>query len=109
MTTGRITKIISHVFTWRRGLNGFHGFLTRDVSTNIVEASAVVVMPVRDDDLLDAAVVAAQRLLQAGDVLRNGGFSRVDQDAPGTRVFSTDTGQNGMTSRAIRSKEQHRG
>jgi len=60
-----------------------HAGLTSYVSADIFHSSSVVVMPVCDDDLLDAGVELPQSIFQVVDVFRHSGFSGVYQHTSG--------------------------
>lgn len=57
--------------------------LTSDVPADVLHSAGVVMMPVCDDDLLDAGVELPQYLFQTADVFRHSRFSSVYQHSPG--------------------------
>lgn len=56
--------------------------LTCEAPADVLHSSGVVVVPVSDDDLLDAGVELAQSLFQAADVFRYRRFPGVYQHPP---------------------------
>lgn len=56
--------------------------LTYNVPTDVLHPACVVVMPVCDDDLLDACVELLQCLFEISDVFRHTRFSSVYQHPP---------------------------
>lgn len=64
-------------------LSHTHAVLTSDVPADVLHSTRVVMMPVCDDDLLDAGVELLQYLFQIADVFWHGRFASVYQHSPG--------------------------
>lgn len=72
MMNGEVTQLCPHI----QGLTSY-------VPADIFYSTCVVMMPVCDDDLLDAGAELLQCLFQAADVFRHSRFPRVYQHPSG--------------------------
>lgn len=67
---------------------------TGDVPADVLHPAHVVLMPVGDEDLLDAGVELLQRLFEAADVFRHSSISSVDQHSSGIYLHTFSSEEN---------------